>query len=131
MGWRTRRRSGLQTQMREDLLDHWLLHDRRDDLQLAAAVRAVRHVDLEHALQQLGPAQPNRTVVRTGRFALDRRCGLRGWFEFLRHHQRAQLGVGCQNAMEANQASSVGAGTSTKTGSPSVSPRYTPSSTRQ
>jgi hypothetical protein len=28
-------------------------------------------------------------------------------------------------------ASSVGAGTSTKTGSPSVSHRYTPSSTRQ
>jgi nitrate reductase alpha subunit len=28
--------------VREDLLDHWLLHDRRDDLQLAAAVGAVR-----------------------------------------------------------------------------------------
>ena len=51
-GWRARRRPGLQTQVREDLLDHRLLQDCRDDLQLAAAVRAVRHVDLEHALEQ-------------------------------------------------------------------------------
>jgi len=40
----------LETQVHEDLLDHRLLQDRRADLQLAAAVRAVRHVDLEHAL---------------------------------------------------------------------------------
>jgi len=33
--------------VREVLLDHWLLNDRRDDLQLGAAVRAMRHVDLE------------------------------------------------------------------------------------
>ena len=39
----------LQTQVSEDLLDHQVLHDRRDDLQLATAVRAVRHVDLESA----------------------------------------------------------------------------------
>ena len=38
---------GLQTQVREDLLDHWLFEDRRDDLQFAAAVRAVFQVDLE------------------------------------------------------------------------------------
>jgi len=38
---------GLQTKVREDLLDHRLLQDRRDDLQLAPAVRAVLHVDLE------------------------------------------------------------------------------------
>jgi len=30
--------------------------------------------------EQLGPAQPNRTVVRTGRLALGRRCGLRARF---------------------------------------------------
>jgi len=39
-----RQHPGLQTQVREDLLDHWLLYDRRNDLQLAAAFRAVRHV---------------------------------------------------------------------------------------
>ena len=44
-GWRARRRPGLQTQVREDLLDHRLLQDRRDDLQLAPAVRAARHVE--------------------------------------------------------------------------------------
>ena len=41
------RRPGLQPQVREDLLDDRLLQDRRDDLQLAAAVRAVLQVDLE------------------------------------------------------------------------------------
>jgi len=50
---------------------------------------------------------------RTGRWCEQvashpcRRCGRHGWFgllrHHLRHHQRAQLGVGCQNAMEANQ----------------------------
>ena len=37
------RPTGLKTQVREDLLDHRLLKDRRDDLQLATAVRAVLH----------------------------------------------------------------------------------------
>ena len=41
--------------MGEDLLDHWRFQDRRDDLQLAAAVRAMLHVDLEHALEQPSP----------------------------------------------------------------------------
>jgi len=98
-GGRASRRPGLQTQVREDLFDHWLFHDRRDDLQLAAAVRAVLHVDLEDPLEQLGPAQPNRTVVRTGRLVLGRRYDLHGWFAFLRHHLRSQLGVGCQYAV--------------------------------
>ncbi len=39
-GWRTRRRTRLQPQVRKDLLDHRLLKDRGDDLQLTAAVRA-------------------------------------------------------------------------------------------
>ena len=34
----------MQPQVREDLLDHRLLQDRRDDLQVAAAIRAVLHV---------------------------------------------------------------------------------------
>jgi hypothetical protein len=49
---RTRRRPALQAQVPEDLLDHRLLQDRRDDLRLAAAARAVFEVDLEHALEQ-------------------------------------------------------------------------------
>jgi hypothetical protein len=40
--------------VREDLLDHRLLQDRRNDLQLTAAVRAVFHVDREQTLEQLG-----------------------------------------------------------------------------
>ena len=41
----------MQTQVREDLLDHRLFEERCDDLQLAAAVRAMRHVDLEDPLE--------------------------------------------------------------------------------
>ena len=60
---------GLQTQVREDLLDHRLLQDRRDDLQLAAAVRAVFQVDLEHPLEQLDPpsSTPNLTFGQFSR----------------------------------------------------------------
>ena len=96
-GWRL----GLQPKMGEDLLDHRLLPDRRDDLQRAAAGWAMLHVDLEHPLGQLGPAQPHRAVVRTTRLAVDGRCGLhrrlwlwRHWI--LRHCLGAQLGVACQ-----------------------------------
>jgi len=83
-----------------------MFEDRRDDLQLAAAVRAMRLVDLEHPLEQLGPAQPHWAVIGARRLALDWRCGLRGWFGLLRLYLRAQFGVGCQNAMEANQVQS-------------------------
>jgi len=38
---------GLQTEVRENLLDDRLLEDRCDDLQIAAAVLAALHVDLE------------------------------------------------------------------------------------
>ena len=43
----TRRCPGLQSQVRKDLLDLRLFQDRRDDLQLAAAVRAVLQVEVE------------------------------------------------------------------------------------
>ena len=49
-GRSTRRRAGLQTQVREDLLDDGLLQDRRDDLALTAALRAVLHVELKDAV---------------------------------------------------------------------------------
>ena len=103
-GWRPRRCTGLQTKVREDLLDHRLFQNRGDDLQLAAAVRAVLQVELKHALEQPRPTQPHRAVVRTVRLALGGRRGLRGRIGLSRHHLRAQLGVGCQHAVEADAA---------------------------
>ena len=99
-GWLPRRCPGLQPKMREDLLDHRLLKDRRNDLQLAAAVRAVLQVKIEHALEQLGPAQTHRLVMHAVRLALGGRRGLGGSLGLLRHHLRAQLGVGRQHAMK-------------------------------
>jgi hypothetical protein len=51
-GRRPRRCSRSQTEVSEDLLDHRLLQDRRNDLQLAAAVRAVLLVDVKDVLEQ-------------------------------------------------------------------------------
>ena len=45
-------KGSLYAQVREDALNHLRLHDRSDDLQLSAAVRAVFQIDLEHALEQ-------------------------------------------------------------------------------
>src|SRR5882672_9817088 len=50
-GRRARRCPGLQPQVREDLLDERLLQD-RNDLRLAAAVRAVLKVQLKAKLQR-------------------------------------------------------------------------------
>jgi len=102
-GRRARRCPRLQSQVHQDLLDHRLLQDGGDDLQLAAAVRAVLQVEVEHPLEQLGPAQPHRVVMRTARLALGGWSGLRGRLSLLRHHQRAQLGVGREDAVEADQ----------------------------
>jgi len=44
--WRPRWRAGLQSQVREDPLDHGCLQDGGDDRELATAVRAVFKVDL-------------------------------------------------------------------------------------
>ena len=51
-----------------------MFQDRRHDLQLAAAVRAVFQTEIEHALEQLGPAQPHRAVMRAVRLALGGLC---------------------------------------------------------
>jgi hypothetical protein len=85
--------------LREDLLDDRRFQDRRNDLELAAAVRAVREVDREHALEQLGPAQAHRSVARTVRLARGGWRGLCGRLGLLRHHQRAQLGIGRRQAV--------------------------------
>ena len=46
------RRLRIQSQVGQDLLDHRSLQDGRDDLELpGAAVGAVLHVDVEHALE--------------------------------------------------------------------------------
>ncbi|MBC7734585.1 MAG: hypothetical protein H7306_22270 [Bacteriovorax sp.] len=47
---RARRCTRLQTQVRKDLLDDRLFQDRRNDLQLATAGRAVLHVETKHAV---------------------------------------------------------------------------------
>ena len=52
------------------------------------------------------PAQANRSVVRAVRLALGGWRGLRGRLSLLRHHLRAQLGVGSQHTMEADQVQS-------------------------
>ncbi|MFM7460958.1 MAG: hypothetical protein ACKO15_09005 [Burkholderiales bacterium] len=51
----------IQPQVGEDLLDDLPLEDGRDDLEfLAAAVRIVLHVDVEHAPEQPRPADAVR-----------------------------------------------------------------------
>ena len=52
------------------------------------------------------PAQANRSVVRAVRLVLGGWRGLRGRLSLLRHHLRAQLGVGSQHTMEADQVQS-------------------------
>ena len=99
-----RGRSGLQTQVRKDLLDDRLLQDGGDDLQLAIAVRGVLQVEFEHALEQPGPTQPHRALVRTVRLALGALRYAGGLIWPLRYYHRAQLGVGCRHAVETDQA---------------------------
>jgi len=55
--------------MGEDVLDHRCLADDGDDLERAAAVRAVFEAELEHTLEQLRPTHPHRSVMRTVRLA--------------------------------------------------------------
>ena len=47
--------------------------------------RAMLHVNLEHPLEQLDPAQPHRAVVLTVRLALNGLCFLGGRLGCLRH----------------------------------------------
>lgn len=58
----------VQSQGRQDRSITGPLQDRRDDLQLTAAVRAVLHVDLEHPLEQRSgrrsAARPARSTAR-------------------------------------------------------------------
>ena len=82
--------------MAEDLDDHRRVFDGSDDLQSAAAVRAVLHVDIEDPFEQPGPAQARRFSLGDviGR-------GLGGTLWRSGNDFTAQLGVGRQHAMEA------------------------------
>ncbi len=57
----TGRRLRIQSEVAQDLLDHWPLQDGRDDLQFpAAAVGAVLHVDVKDTLEQPRPTDALR-----------------------------------------------------------------------
>ena len=83
--------------MAEDLDDHRRVFDGGDDLQSAAAVRAVLHVDIEDPFEQPGPAQARCFSLGTG--VIGR--GLGGTLWRSGNDFTAQLGVGCQHSMEA------------------------------
>jgi hypothetical protein len=57
---RSGRCPGGQPEVREDLGDHGGIFDGGDELQGAAALRALLDVDLEYPLEQPGPAQAHR-----------------------------------------------------------------------
>jgi hypothetical protein len=57
---RSGRCPGGQAEVREDLGDHGGIFDGGDELQGAAALRALLDVDLEYPLEQPGPAQAHR-----------------------------------------------------------------------
>ena len=78
--------------MREDLDYHRRFLDGGDDLQLAAALRAVFEADIEYA-----PEQARRRAVRV--FVL-RRAGI---LRCARHDRGAQPRVGCEHPMKADQ----------------------------
>jgi hypothetical protein len=50
--------------MGEDPEDHWRIFDGGDDLQGAAAVRAVVDVDIEDPFEQPGPTHARRRTLR-------------------------------------------------------------------
>ena len=96
---RTRGRSGGQAQMGEDTHNHRRLNDCGDDLQGAAARWAAFDIDLEDPLEQACPTQACRRRLRVGAIA-----SLFGRIVHGTGHDRsAQLGVGCEHAVEADQ----------------------------
>ena len=81
--------------------------DGRDDLERAgAAVRAVLHVDVEDAFEQLRPAAAVRSALNRLGLAFAGNCGLGGPLHHLGplwRHQRPQLGVRGQHALVPDQ----------------------------
>ncbi len=81
--------------MREDPDSDRRLFNCGDDSEFAATLRAVFEVELEHALEQAGPAHPRWCAVRmfVSRFAL----------RWARHDRRTQPGIGREHAVKADQ----------------------------
>ena len=110
---RVRRASGPAPRQAQTV--HWTVgvRDRRDDLQLGAAVRPAFEINLKAKLQRRPictqvmsqpktrlsrrrPTHPHRPVVRTVRLAGTRLRCLNGLGRVRRQHHHAQLGIGCQ-----------------------------------
>ena len=68
-----------------------------DDLKIAATLRAMFDIDIEHALEQARPLQPRRRAVRV--FV----CGLAGILRWARHDRGTQPGIGREHAVESDQ----------------------------
>ena len=81
--------------MAEDLDDHRRVFDRGDDLQGAAAVRAVFDVDVEDPFEQPGLAHARRRASRVSVIARELCCMLYR----TRDNFRTQLCVGREHAM--------------------------------
>jgi uncharacterized protein YciI len=81
--------------MAEDLVDHRRIFNRGDDLQGAAAVRAVFHVDIEDTFEQPGPTHARRFSLTLG--VIGR--GLGGTLCRSGNDFTAQLRVGRQHAV--------------------------------
>ena len=91
--------------MAEDLVDHWRIFNRGDNLQGTAAVGTVFHVDVEDAFEQPGPADARRRALPVSVLAWGlggRRC--RSGNDFT-----AQLRVWCQHAVEPDQMETLAA----------------------
>jgi len=63
--------------MSKDSDNHRRIFDRSDDLQSAAAVRAVLNVDVEDPLEQPGPTHARRRALRVRVIACGLGCRLR------------------------------------------------------
>ncbi|MDB5904193.1 MAG: hypothetical protein JWM26_3071 [Betaproteobacteria bacterium] len=89
--WRRARR---QAQMREDSDNHRRLFDGGDNLEVAATLRAVFEVDIEHALEQPRPVHARRCFM----------CGvgrvIAGFLRWARHDRGTQPGMGCEHAVK-------------------------------
>ena len=83
--------------MREDPDNHGGLLDGSDDLQVAATLRAVFEVDIEHAFEQPRPAHARRCFMRVVGRIID------GFLRWARHDRGAQPGIGCEHAVKTDQ----------------------------
>ena len=100
--------------MREDLLDHRLLKDRRDDLQLAAAVRAVLQLEIESDASAKTNLYSSDVVAKTrlSSLAQIRRTG-RWCMQFASHSAGFASCAGDSGSCGTTSARSLALGAST------------------